>query len=360
MNRNLLPLKEQIRSDKFLLNASDLDEARQEADAKADQVIEYVMEGQLKDYLYAAFGAKSFDEVAALTNRAPILAAFFLEDNELPEWANKDKLEIATELFRNNGNEFLFMLGIVSLPYCYAASKGALSLYHTEKIRKNTEARLLDTTSFIVDIMQKDALTQDGKGYLVIKQVRLRHALARYYLQKIPEIVDLNEKPINQEDMAGTNLAFSYVALREMPKIGVKISTGIQDAYIHFWSVIGHLLGLKTSLLPNNIREAFLLEKKISKRHFSPSDEGQELTKQLINHYKENIPNKATITLINPLIRHLLGREVSQIIGLRQAGSFYPADYLMTLLPAFKKFIFPPVQSFDKIADQIEQRKLAS
>jgi hypothetical protein len=160
--------------------------------------------------------------------------------------------------------------------------------------------------------------------------------------------------------MAGTNLAFSYVALREMPKIGVEISKDLQDAYIHFWSVIGFLLGVKKSLLPADIRESFWLEKRISHRHFAPSKEGQELTKQLINHYKENIPNKATIALINPLIRHLLGKDVSEIIGLRQAGVMYPADYLMALLPAFKKFIFPPVQSFDTIVEQIEQRKLAS
>ena len=344
----------------FDLRNNQLDGARQEADTKADEVIRQIMENDLKSSLYAAMSAKTFSDVAAATRKAPVLASFFAENNELPDWADHEKMEKASSLFRENGNEFLFMLGIVSLPYCYAASKGALSLYHTEKIRKNTEARLLDTTSFIVDIMQESALKEGGKGFLVIKQVRLRHALARYYLQKVPAIIDLNEKPINQEDMAGTNLAFSYVALREMPKIGVRISKDIQNAYIHFWSVIGYLLGVKKSLLPDNIRDAFWLEKRIFHRHFFPSKEGQELTRQLINHYKQNIPNKATIALINPLIRHLLGKEVAEIIGLRQAGAMYPADYIMSLLPVFKKFIFPPVQSFDVIVEQIEQRKLAS
>ena len=342
------------------LTSGQLDKARQQADAKADRVIGQVMRSGLREQMYSAFAAKTFDEMKGATEQAPILTEYFFKGNELPDWADDGKMSKAAKLFRSNGNEFLFMLGIVSLPYCYAAAKGALSLYHTEKIRKNTEARLLDTTSFIVDIMQEDAFTDNGRGYLVVKQVRLRHALARYYLQKIPLIMDLNEKPINQEDMAGTNLAFSYVALREMPKIGVNISLELQDAYIHFWSVIGYLLGLQKAFLPANIREAFWLEKRISNRHFSPSKEGQELTKQLINHYKKNIPNRATTALINPLIRYLLGMELSQIIGLRQSGGIYPADYLMTLLPLFKKFIFPPVQSFDQIVNQIEQRKVAN
>lgn len=341
----------------FNLKMDELDAARQVADPLADEVIKYIMEEGLKESLYAVFRAKSFEDITRGGLKKSLLTRFIHEKNTLPDWSDMEKMQISSQLFRSNGNEFLFMLGIVSLPYCYAASKGALSLYHTEKIRKNTEARLLDTTSFIVEIMQKEAFCENGKGFLAIKQVRLRHALARYFLNKNPAIIDLGEQPINQEDMAGTNLAFSYVVLREMPKIGVKISPKMQDAYIHFWSVIGYLLGVQKELLPNDIREAFWLEKRISHRQFFPSKEGKELSEQLVNHYKRNIPNKATITLINPLIRHLLGKQVSEIIGLRKNDALYPIDFLMTLLPIFKRFIFPPVQSFETIVDQIEQKR---
>ena len=155
--------------------------------------------------------------------------AFIETENKLPDWAVKRKMESASALFRSNGNEFLFMLGIVSLPYCYAAANGAKVLYHTEKIRKNTEKRLLDTTSFIINIMKEDAFDAGGNGFLVIKQVRLRHALARFHLKNVPEIQKLNEVPLNQEDMAGTNLAFSYVPLKAMPLIDVHISKETQN-----------------------------------------------------------------------------------------------------------------------------------
>lgn len=354
-------LQNSIRGKKrFDLNLNDLDAFRQIGDYQTDHLIELIVKNNSKKDLYTFFNLRSLEEISASEIKENALIDFVSEGNELPEWVDNDKLNRAAELFRNNGNEFLFMLGIVSLPYCYAASKGALSLYHSEKIRKNTDSRLLDTTSFIVDIMQEDAFSLGGVGFLVVKQVRLRHALARYFLRNIPEIKAMDEVPINQEDMAGTNLAFSYVALREMPKIGVQIPQKTKDAYIHFWSLVGYLLGIKENLLPKNVREAFWLEKRIARRQFSTSPEGKELTGQLINHYKANIPNKATIALIKPLMRYLLGEEVSEIIGMRSKGRVYPQDTLMMLLPIFKKAIFPPVQSFQTIVDQINQRKYAN
>jgi hypothetical protein len=144
-----------------------------------------------------------------------------------------------------------------------------------------------------------------------------------------------------------------------MPAIGVKFSVEIQNAYLHFWSVIGFMMGLKKELLSNDLRSAFRLEKRIAQRQFKPSKEGFELTRQLVNHYKAQIPNKATTLLIDSLMRHLLGAEVAKIIGLKRNTFFNPIDQIMALLPLFKKYIFPPVQSFELIVDQIEERQKA-
>lgn len=334
-----------------------MDSFRQVGDADADEVINTLMAQEAKAELYKIFTAKSFNDIHQLSIKDQVLLDFVMEGNQLPAWADAEKMAIASDLFRNNGNEFLFMLGIVSLPYCYAAAKGAMSLYHTEKIRKNTEARLLDTTSFIVDIMRPNAFSSNGNGFLVVKQVRLRHALARYFLKDVPQVQRLQETPINQEDMAGTNLAFSYIALRTLPKIGVKIPNETQNAYIHFWSVIGLLLGLDKQLLPMDLKEAFWLEKKIAERQFRPSTEGKELMKHLLDHYKSAIPNKGTVALIKPMMRYLNGSEISSLIGLERDFKLFDASYLMILLPLFKRFVFPPVQSFDTIIKQIKTRQ---
>lgn len=343
----------------FVTEDHQLDAFRHAGDQLADEVVLELMKEKHTSELYAFLKSKTWQEVHAMTFTNPLLHQFISEGNQLPSWAEAGKISESTALFRNNGNEFLFMLGIVSLPYCYAAAKGALALYHTEKIRKNTEQRLLDTTSFVVEIMKVGAFEEGELGFLAVKQIRLRHALARYYLQKVPEIANLQEVPINQEDMAGTNLAFSYVVLKAMPLIGVHFNKDIQNAYLHFWSVIGFLMGLNTDLLPVDLKHAYWLERTIARRQFKPSDSGRELTGQLVQHYKNQIPNKMTTILIKPLIRHLLGDEVSAMIGLESKLVARPAEKLMLLLPLFKRYIFPPVQSFDFIVEQINLRQEA-
>jgi hypothetical protein len=336
-----------------------LDDLRQIGDSEVDELVDELVGRGEHSQLYSVFQITSYDQLNQLKVTDEKLKSFLWNEDRLPDWADTNKMSQASALFRANGNEFLFMLGIVSLPYCYAAAKGAISLYHTEKIRKNTEKRLLDTTSFIIEIMKEGAFSREGNGFLAVKMVRLRHAIARFHLRKVPEVSDLQEMPINQEDMAGTNLAFSYIALKAMPAIGVKFSVETQNAYLHFWSVIGFMMGLKKELLSNDLRSAFRLEKRIAQRQFKPSKEGFELTRQLVNHYKAQIPNKATTLLIDSLMRHLLGTEVAKIIGLKRNTFFNPIDQIMALLPLFKKYIFPPVQSFELIVNQIEERQKA-
>jgi hypothetical protein len=340
---------------KTTLDDKRLDAFRLTGDPEADKLVETLLGTDQKQKLYMALRCKSWEEINTSAIDAP-LNDYFMNGNVLPDWANKKEMEQATALFRSNGNEFLFMLGIVSLPYCYAAAKGAISLYYTEKIRKNTDARLLETTAFIVEIMKPDAFEPNGAGFLALKQLRLRHAMARYYLKNIPAIKEMKESPINQEDMAGTNLAFAYMAIRAMPKIGVLIPKDRANNYMHFWAVVGRLMGIEEELLPKTMLEAFYLEKKISERQFRSSREGKELTKQLIAHYKTNIPNIATVQLIRPMVRYMVGDKVAGTIGLKENTLCDPMGRLMGLLPLFKRFVFPPFQSFDNIVKQIEIR----
>ncbi|SEI89381.1 hypothetical protein SAMN05192553_101734 [Cyclobacterium xiamenense] len=332
-----------------------LDAFRLTGDPEADKLVETILGTDQKQKLYMALRCKSWEEIKTSDIDDP-LNDYFMIGNVLPDWAYEEEMEKATALFRSNGNEFLFMLGIVSLPYCYAAAKGAISLYYTEKIRKNTDARLLETTAFIVEIMKPDAFRKNGTGFLALKQLRIRHAMARYYLKNINAINELNEKPINQEDMAGTNLAFAYMAIRAMPKIGVRIPKDSANSYMHFWAVVSHLMGIEEELLPKTMIEAFHLEKKISERQFRSNREGKELTKQLIGHYKTNIPNIATVQLIRPMIRYMVGDKVAGTIGLKNNTLCDPMGRLMGLLPLFKRLVFPPFQSFESIVKQIEAR----
>jgi len=66
--------------------------------------------------------------------------------------------------------------------------------------------------------------------------------------------------PINQEDLAGTLLSFSYVVADPLRRLGVRVGAKDVDAYLHLWNVIGHLLGVRDELLVSDAADAAALK----------------------------------------------------------------------------------------------------
>jgi hypothetical protein len=120
--------------------------------------------------------------------------------------------------------------------------------------------------------------------------------------------------PINQEDLAGTRMSFSYVFSDPMRRLGVRVPAKDIEAYLHLWNVIGHLLGLCDELLVHDIADATALVDTIRRRQFEASAEGQELTRALLDLMDELTPVHRIDGTIPPLIRHLIGDETADLL----------------------------------------------
>jgi len=107
-------------------------------------------------------------------------------------------------------------------------------------------------------------LDEDGKGRRTIQRVRLMHAAVRHLIRARNEQTpgmwhpDLGT-PINQEDLAGTLLAFSYVVADPICRLGVRVPAEDVDAYLHLWNVMGHLLGVRDELFVRDVADAAAL-----------------------------------------------------------------------------------------------------
>jgi hypothetical protein len=293
-----------------------LDAMRQQADPVADSVITRLyQEGDRS--LFAMLGAMPPANGAPLPDTLPpYLTEFFDATAHLPEWYDKRKVSKAAAFFKRNMPDLLSMLGFISLPYCYAAADGAQVLYLTERIRNNTVKRLSETAQYVYYVMQKDAFEPEGYGIRSAQLVRLTHAVARYHTLRSGKWNHAWGVPVNQEDMAGTNLAFSLISLRGLRKINIIPTPDEAEAFIHSCNVAAFFLGLDPALIPGNAQEAYQLDRKIASRHFKPSEAGRELTKALLNSFEETIPDERLRNLIPGYIRYLIGNEVADIIGL--------------------------------------------
>lgn len=238
---------------------------------------------------------------------------FFLNQKEIPV----EILEKGQELFNDKGDLYLAMLGFYSLPYAYAFGDGAEVLVRSKRILDDIGQRLGETGGFILDIFEPEAFISKKKGYLTCAKVRLIHAFSRYFISHYSK--DWNNafgKPINQEDLIGTNLTFSLIVIRGWKKMGFKVSNEDVDLLMNYWKWVGKLMGIDTNYWPDNSKEAFELEKLIRKRHLRESDAGNKLITALINYYKSTIPDQLIASQVIPILNFFLGKEASKALGI--------------------------------------------
>ena len=123
--------------------------------------------------------------------------------------------------------------------------------------------------------------------------------------------------PINQEDMAGTNLAFSYIILNGLRLSGFSLTENQKEDFIYLWRYIGYQMGIHEELLPANYAEAFRLKQKIVQRNFKKSKEGIELTSELLKYYRSVAPPNQS-RFIDSQVRYYLGDKISGYLDIEK------------------------------------------
>jgi hypothetical protein len=170
-----------------------------------------------------------------------------------------------------------------------------------------------------------------GEGIRCCQKVRLMHAAIRHLLLADDGPVGapdhLGSKlaaqhwnkalglPLNQESMAYVILTFSYVGLRGLDTLGVALTSEQREAYIHAWTVIGHVMGVRDELLAHTFVDAEFLFKKIKGRQIGPSADGKALTEALIAWMSNTMPHPFK-GFPKELVCELLGPDAA-VLGVR-------------------------------------------
>ncbi|RED95661.1 oxygenase MpaB family protein [Marinoscillum furvescens] len=303
---------------------------RQIGDPVADSAFTFFKENP-KSY-------QAFLSVATNDELLELLALYeplhpLLQTLHLPDPADSRLLNAGHDFFELYLFEILGVLGLYSLPYCYAGAKGARVLVLSRRLKDQPAKRLSETAKFVVSAGAKGAWKPDGKGLVATVQVRLMHAAARHYASR--EIRD--EVPVNQDDQLGTLMAFSLVSLHGLRKLGIRVGEREAAAFYELWKLIGLNMGIQPEYIPEDLRAAHQADKDIVNREFKSSQEGRELALSL-RAYFESQPATLGIDAVT-LMGYLLGDELCEILDiprsqLRQAA-LYP---LLRSMNFFKDF----------------------
>lgn len=296
-----------------------LDRMRQQGDPLADDVMKAVFENRNIQVVNDVLRTLVSNDQLVPESLPNEIQEYLALNVTLPDWADPAKIRRAQQLYETWGLQIAVCLFCASLPSAYAAAKGVRVLALTAQLDTNARRRVMETGQFLMNVLAVGGFDPHGKGFRSIQHVRLMHAAVRQLI----EARDLQQPgfwhsdwgvPINQEDLAGTMLSFSYVPVGPLRRLGVRVSTKDAEAYLHVWNVIGHLLGLDDQMRVRGIDDAAALVAAVRRRQFEPSREGQQMTAALMKLLDEMTPFHKFDETIPPLIRHLVGDEIADML----------------------------------------------
>jgi hypothetical protein len=303
------------------------------------------------------------DEHAAGGIGAP-LQQFVTAAQELPPWADRDRIARAEQMFADYGALSVTILFCASLPECYVVPDLAQVLHATGQLEDRCDHRIRSTGAMIFPVMMAGGLTRpDGSGVAQILKVRLIHATVRnLILRASPEIAvaalragtplegsdvipmlasiqpgDSMSKalhqhgwdlgacalPNNQEELGYTLLTFSYVFLRSLRRLGIPFKRQREEDYLHAWNVAGHFLGIRREVMVDTMDQADELFARMQARgradlakHPHHSDPRPQLAAALMDSLKSVIPPGPFKSFPVLLTRRLIGRASRKDLAL--------------------------------------------
>jgi hypothetical protein len=266
----------------------------------------------------------------------------------LPDWADPDRIARAERVFMDMSMLSCTLLFCASLPQCYVMPDLAAVLQVAGQLEQHTDYRIRSTAAMIFPVMMRGGLTDaDGGGVAQAVKVRLIHATIRHLILRgapqqalaggpVPPLAprgpglqqalyahgwDSAQRglPCNQEELAYTLLTFSYVFLMGLRRLGLGLPRADEEAYLHAWNVLGHLLGIERALMADTMDAAQALFEDIQARarpRAGTPDPRPALASALIGTMRRYIP----LALLKPfpvlLTRHLCGKAASKDLGL--------------------------------------------
>jgi hypothetical protein len=303
-----------------------LDRMRRTADPLADETVAELFRDGSVPAVNAALEQLTHNGPLPPGEGPPALLRFLEKASAAPPEVDAIRIRRAQEFFTRHGPAFGIVLMYSSLPTLYAGAQGGVQILSmTGQLSRHFRRRAAETLRFILDVMTPGGLEYRGRGIRTAQKVRLMHACIRHFARVSGRWAALPQwgEPINQEELAGTLLSFSSLAVDNLELLGGKVAPGDAEDYLHAWRCIGHWMGIEAEMRPTSMAEARDLWGRIEMRNFSRTPEGVALTRDHLDFLDEMVPGKALDGFNLPLMRHLMGRRIAVgYLGLPGPGRF--------------------------------------
>lgn len=241
-----------------------LDALRQAGDPLADHAV-----ARLRDEGGAKAVGRAFALLHGNDSRLPpeapaALRAFMDAADGLPAGVDMARLQRGGDAFLRNALPSVIVLLASSLPRGYAAPCLTEILSISGDLATHPYQRLMGVVQLLVNISDPDAFGADGRAIVTARKLRLLHAGIRMLTAEFrTDYATRYGVPVNHEDMLATIMAFSYLLVDGIHRLGLPLDAQEADDLYYVWHVFARLMGIHPpgrpdddGLVPANLAEA--------------------------------------------------------------------------------------------------------
>ncbi|WAL66545.1 oxygenase MpaB family protein [Amycolatopsis cynarae] len=264
------------------------------------------------------------------------LTAYLQQVNQLPSWADRDKLRLAAD-FNRRKDTYLFMLyGLGSGIMSTVIPREARSVYWSAG-GANMQDRAAKTFTFGYDLSELTAFEPTGQFLVTANKTRLVHAAVRHLLPQSShwEAVTNEQIPISNGDILVTFHSLGTFVHRKLLEWKVPMSAADEDAFLHMWQVAIHMLGVRDEFIPKTWADADAQSAQVLTPILAPTPEGKELAQDLLG-LTAQIDLGVTRGFLNEFVRYVLSDAIGDWLGLPR--DYAAATLIRTVWPAYIAF----------------------
>ncbi|MFO0612507.1 MAG: oxygenase MpaB family protein [Polyangiaceae bacterium] len=262
--------------------------------------------------------------IGAVSGAPPELRELFREIDDVPAWVDQRALDRGGELLYRSGWFGGLVLGL-SLLYGYASPGGNKPLVYSGRLKEQAGRRLAETSRFVQATTAPGGLERFSPGFAITIKVRLVHAQVRRMILASGRWDSATwGAPINQHDMAGTTLLFSFAPIESLRALGFIVEEEEEHLFMQLWRYSGYLMGVRQEILPTSFLDAARLKDIIRATEGIPDDDARRLTAALFAagpRSKGRTPEERRRSvrqaeLGEGLVRAVMGDELSDHLGI--------------------------------------------
>lgn len=350
-----------------------LNKALVSGDTHMDALVSWVMQNPKQNR--KLFEQALYQGLESLHSTPPELISFFQHIETPPSWVNLKRLDSAVEFTHRLGINNGFVLRDLSLMAGYLYPGFNQPLMMTGALNKQAGTRLAETTKWWMDITESNGLRRFHAGFTSTLYVRFIHSIVRYHLKHKQEWdSETWGLPINQFDLAMTNLAFSSVVLIGVRALGIFPSQQETEDFLHFWRYIGWLMGIDEPWLVETESEGWRYLYWMQFAHPESDQSSHALGTSLSNEpferqyrYLRPLQQKLAYRQHLEVTQFFIGKKRMQHLGLKPQSASWFAYYLiarnLTLyngaryIPALNQFLRRKGRETQKLGLALYQSK---